>query len=320
MMSTRPASNEAYLDSTDAPDPADEYIAGDDDPYDDGHVGRTRRARVASASTDSDQDDPDGGGDQNDDDEDQARAKKPFVVRVVDTAKGLGGKLSPVRTWYSALPSNRQNVVKALAALAAVTLVLLFIVPKFTGGDEPGEASDGGASTPFPTSAAPLPNVDGVIAVDRNNVTADCANGSSSPALAFSTSSKDAWRCMRYFSADGVELTIRFSKPVTISKIDFVPGWNYVEPSVDNWTKWRVIKEVLWIVGEDQYPQSITPTRSGVTQRFRKPVSTSVLKMVILKTEPASGSKSNNSIAGSWSTTEDGFALSKMRIFGRESQ
>ncbi|MCK0441135.1 hypothetical protein MUG78_17180 [Gordonia alkaliphila] len=310
-----------------------------DDPYDASRAGRgSRRTHGRSSAaadarsedladldetTASDGDDGSSAEEETETGGDVQAAQKPWFVRAILAVKSayriVAGSVS--RAWQK-IPEGWRPLAKWAIGFVVVALVVTLVVPTIFGGDdaEPQEAGRAGGAVPeVVQSQSTGAAADGVLAVARGNVSADCANGSTHPHLAFSSASKDAWQCKRYFSSDGVTMEIRFDRPVTISQIQFTPGWNYTEPSVDNWTKWRVVKEVLWIVGEDQYAQSVTPTRAGVTQRFNPPVSTSVLKMVILQTEPASGAKQNGSLGGSWDETEDGFAISNLKIYGRES-
>jgi hypothetical protein len=295
----------------------------DSDPYSTAQTPAGRRPRHGVLD-----DVDDAPGVDNDDDADPGEAEDGTPERD-DKKRGdlvgaigsrAGSVVSGVRTRIDNLDlSFRTKVVGAgVAALVAVLFIGYLAWPS---GDEASPSTTPPPQTQKDTGAGET-NADGVVLPATRGLEVDCANGSTSPSLAFTNDASQAWQCMRYYSSDNVTLTITFSKPVTISRISFVPGWNYVEPSgVDNWAKWRVVTQVLWVIGNNQYAQAVTPTRSGVEQRISPPVSTTTVQMVIQQTAPSSGNDDKGSILdGGWSKTVDGFAISNIRIYGRESE
>lgn len=293
----------------------------DEDPYSvaqtpgGGHRQRTRRTVLddaddsAVAPTEGDADDID------ETEQDDAAGER---------SGRLGASGRRARAWAAGARTRirdlsfRTKVIGGVATALAVVLFIAYLA--WPSGEQPA-----GSTAPPPQTQQPAPGTDesdGVVMPAARGLEVDCANGSTSPSLAFTNDASKAWQCMRYYSSDNVTLTITFSKPVTISRITFVPGWNYVEPSgVDNWAKWRVVTQVLWVIGNNQYAQTVTPTRSGVEQKISPPISTTSIQMVIQQTAPSSGNDDKGSILdGGWSKTVDGFAISNIRIYGRESQ
>lgn len=173
--------------------------------------------------------------------------------------------------------------------MGAIGLVVaLVVVVMFGGGStmsetpvaEPGE---GVVEEPI------APTVDGMepVTLLPKRVSADCGAGQTSPTLAFSNDPKEAWICPRNMGIDGQVMNIMFDRTVQVQSITIMPGWNFVAPNgKDNWNEHRVITQILWRVGGQQFVHKINPTRSGSTFTFPgKGVAATVMSLTVQRSE-----------------------------------
>lgn len=126
-----------------------------------------------------------------------------------------------------------------------------------------------------------------VITLMPKAVSAMCGPGSSGPSLVFSKDPKDAWVCVRSNGIDGEIMNIKFAATVIVKSVTIMPGWNYVAPNgTDNWDAHRLVTQILWRLGGQQFIQKINPTRAGSTFTFPgNGVATSEMSLTIQKTE-----------------------------------
>lgn len=138
-----------------------------------------------------------------------------------------------------------------------------------------------------------------------STVSASCGNDSD--AVAPFTGQKPghmtrAWVCTRINGLDLNVLNITFDKPVVITSIALVPGWDYVAPDGrDEWTRHRLITAVTWRMGGAVYPQNIAPTRTGVTKQFPSVITQEMSMTITASTRPPVGEdkKYSRGIGGS---------------------
>ncbi len=169
--------------------------------------------------------------------------------------------------WRQLRVDPKASAKKFGIALAAVVLVSVIIL-SFTGGGrgKPPEPADAVAPPPqVENTTAPVKEVTLVPAT----VSTSCGNDSDAVAP-FSGDKTRAWKCNRLNGLDLNVLNLTFNKPVVITSITIVPGFNYIAPDGrDEWSRHRVVTDVSWRMGGGLYPQEhIAPTRTGVTQKF----------------------------------------------------
>ena len=106
--------------------------------------------------------------------------------------------------------------------------------------------------------------------------------------------------CRRTRGLDLNVLNITFAKPVVITEITIVPGFNYVAPDGrDEWSRHRLVTGVTWRMGGAVYPQVINPTRTGATMKFPS-VITKQMSMTITDSvrPPRSSNPGERSVLG----------------------
>src|SRR5699024_5204549 len=121
-----------------------------------------------------------------------------------------------------------------------------------------------------------------VVLNDRiKTVSAECADPSTSPALAFSTEKSDAWVCTRTHGIDGSILNITFVEPVQIDEIRFMPGFDYIrQPAGGNAGRNpRVTVRAVWPMCGRQITQEIAPARSEAVLTLDEPITTQEMSL-----------------------------------------
>ncbi|ORB52029.1 hypothetical protein BST43_19965 [Mycobacteroides saopaulense] len=201
-----------------------------------------------------------------------ARATEPpasFEEPEPDPGLSLKSRVSEFLSgqWRQLRVDPKASAKKIGIALAAVVLVSVIIL-SFTGGGrgKPPEPADAVAPPPqVENTTAPAKEVTLVPAT----VSTSCGNDSDAVAP-FSGDKTRAWKCNRLNGLDLNVLNLTFNKPVVITSITIVPGFNYIAPDGrDEWSRHRVVTDVSWRMGGGLYPQEhIAPTRTGVTQKF----------------------------------------------------
>lgn len=209
-----------------------------------------------------------------------------------------------------------------LAVGALLLCVLLFGLVQCFGGsgqqsgmeaEQETVQADPGVQVPVETTAAQKTGV-----LVPSGVESDCPSGSTRPQLAFTAERRDAWVCTRANGIDGAVMTLTFQRPVVISEIEVVPGFNYVEASgIDQWTRHRVVTRILWRIGDEQILQNINPTRTGATLKVNA-IATQQVTLVVQSTA-VPGSKPGTSAPGANRAKGDTFAVSSIKIIGREA-
>lgn len=186
---------------------------------------------------------------------------------------------------------------KRPALFGAAALVVALIV-MFAFGGNPGSETPK-QDEPIVAQEEPESPAKEPTALMPKNVSASCPPGSTSPSLAFSGKPENAWRCGRANGIDGEIMNIKFDKPVCVASVTVMPGWNYISPNgTDHWNENRVVTQILWRLGGQQFIQKINPTRAGSTYTFPKCVTTSVMSMTIQKTERPSAVQNEGTNGG----------------------
>lgn len=115
-----------------------------------------------------------------------------------------------------------------------------------------------------------------------------------------------AWVCVRISGRDGNVLNITFDRPVVITSITIVPGWNCVYPDGrDEWTRHRLVTAITWRMGGELYPQEITPTRTGVTKQFPAVITQQLSMTITASTRPPMGEGKSRGTSISAGSGED---------------
>lgn len=244
-------------------------------------------------SFDDDNSVPDGGENYIDDDEDYSiKSKKKFDASEI---------FSPFTKIFEKNPQLKRPVLFGAGGIA-VALVLALFFGGSPASDTPKE----------PPIAQEEPQVDDQpsgqeVTLLPKAVSASCPPGGTSPTLSFSGKKEEAWICGRANGIDGAIMNISFAKTVIVKSITVMPGWNYVAPNgKDNWNEHRLVTQILWRIGGQQFVQKINPTRSGATLQLPgNGVATTVMSLTIQKTE-APSSVNVESVPGAGDGSEGG--------------
>jgi len=117
-------------------------------------------------------------------------------------------------------------------------------------------------------------------------VSASCV-GDSDAVAPFAGEKSRAWVCGRAYGLDGSVLNITFNKPVVVTEITVVPGFNYVAPDGrDEWDRHRQVTGVTWRMGAKAFPQTINPTRTGSTMKFPSVITQEMSMTITASTRP----------------------------------
>lgn len=238
---------------------------------------------------------------------------------TVDQAVG-GIRSVLTRGWgkFRSLPGRHQ----AFGALIAIAVLVLLVSMVGGGGDQPAQ-SESVVEEVATETGGPVPTTQGggeKTVLSPTKVSARCASRSTSVELAFNDEKRDAWVCARAQGIDGTVVTISFRRPVVVSEVFLVPGFNYVEASgIDDWTRHRVVTRVLWKIGDKEMVQQINPVRTGATMPVGD-IATQQITLTILQTsESGSGGAEGGVFGGVNKSKDDTFAVSKIEIRGREA-
>ena len=191
------------------------------------------------------------------------------------------GLLEKPKELYAKYP--RPIIMGAIGLVVALVVVVVFGGGSPTSETPVANPGEGVVEEPI------APSVDGMepVTLLPKRVSADCGAGQTSPALAFSNDPKEAWICPRANNIDGQVMNILFDRTVQVQSITILPGWNFVAPNgKDNWNEHRVITQILWRVGGQQFVHKINPTRSGSTFTFPgKGVAATVMSLTVQRSE-----------------------------------
>ncbi len=169
---------------------------------------------------------------------------------------------------------------------------------------------------PVPTGLAPsAQSIDH--ALTPETVTAACLGAASTePKNAFTDNPARPWMCA---GQDKPILRIIFRKPVTISQVSVVPGWNYIESDgTDRWGQQLLVSQILWRSDHEQVTQKIVPERgAAAAQRMPDLVTTSLSATVVAtqraaKSRPSALLSDDNGVNGS-------IAIGQIKVFGRDA-
>lgn len=199
--------------------------------------------------------------------------------------------------WRQLRVDPKGSAKKIGLVLAAVVLAAV-VGLSFMGGGRGKPPDPAGSVAPPPQVENTTPPAKEVTLVPAT-VSTSCGNDSDAVAP-FSGDKTRAWKCNRIDGLDLNVLNLTFDKPVVITSITIVPGFNYIAPDGrDEWPRHRVVTDVSWRMGGGLYPQEhIAPTRTGVTQKFPD-VRTLMMSMTITgSARPPVGKASNKGSFG----------------------
>lgn len=233
--------------------------------------------------------------------------------------------------------------LKVATALSAVVVVVLGFFLATSGeqapesGREQGRPSGGGVVAGPGDSGGPdvLPGPEatddeGLLNDQIESVSSQCGEGGTETRLAFTSNQEDAWVCPRALGIDGAVMNIQFRKPVTVTEVRMTTGYNFVrQPSgEDEWNKHRVITNVLWRAGGNQYPQEVVPSREEAVFTFPEPVSTASMSMTVqrsvLPEETQGEGQDSSAFDEQWGASPEGndegvnyaTAMQNIQVFG----
>ncbi|KMV17655.1 hypothetical protein ACT17_15400 [Mycolicibacterium conceptionense] len=201
-------------------------------------------------------------------------------------------------------------------------LLAIVVVLSFMGGGrgKPPEAADKVSPPPAAIDNTEENKADQTLV--PATVSASCGNDSDAVAP-FVEDKTRAWVCKRINGLDLNVLNITFDKPVVITSITIVPGFNYTAPDGrDEWSRHRLVTSVSWRMGGKVYPQNIAPTRTGVTEKFPSVITQEMSMTITASTRPQIGKDSTSgSIGGQGKGTDpkvidETTAVSKIVITG----
>lgn len=173
--------------------------------------------------------------------------------------------------------------------IAAFGLVIALVIALLTDPGDPS-AEQNETFAPPPPSSEPVSGEGGngePVQLLPYKVSGRCGPGETDPSLVFTAKPQEAWVCPRAHNADGAILNIFFRKNVIVTRIDVVPGFNYVAPNgKDHWNEHRVVTEILWRIGGHKFPHPIDPTRAGSQISINPPkgISTASMSMTVVST------------------------------------
>lgn len=221
-------------------------------------------------------------------DEPEPEAEPSLVSRV---GEALSDRWRQLRV-------DPKGSAKKIGLAVAGFLLVLVVALSFMGGGrgKPPDPADTVAPPPQAENTAP-PTKE--VTLVPATVSTSCGNDSDAVAP-FSGDKTRAWKCDRIDGLDLNVLNVTFNKPVVITSITIVPGFNYIAPDGrDEWPRHRVVTDVSWRMGGGLYPQEhIAPTRTGVTQKFPD-VRTLMMSMTITgSARPPVGKVSNKGSFG----------------------
>lgn len=172
-----------------------------------------------------------------------------------------------------------------------VAIVVVVVLTAWTGylsfgsdeGNVPGlQAADPLIDTaPSSSAAAPAP-------LPPDSVKAPGCPARSQPAAnAFDGKPDTAWVCVRAFNTDLQTITITYSKPVVVTSIFVIPGFEHVDGNGRNeWNEHRVVTLISWRVGGQSFQQDIDPSAHTGSNIQIPNVATQVITGKIFKTVP----------------------------------
>ena len=174
-----------------------------------------------------------------------------------------------------------------LAGAAAAVLVGGAAVFSLSGGRGDAPVPAGVAVAPPPAQTENPDAEPSTGALAPATVSGKCV-GDSDAVAPFAGEKSRAWVCGRANGLDGAVLNITFNKPVVITAITVVPGFNYVAPDgSDEWDRHRLVTGVTWRMGGKSFPQTINPTRTGVTTKFPSVITQEMSLTITSSTRPA---------------------------------
>lgn len=217
-----------------------------------------------------------------------------------------GAAPSPVRReapWAGAHPATGQGRRRPLV-VGGVVLAALFaigggyvVADRTLGGDVATASQEGLAGDSTGDGAAPSPSGRaGDDALRPRSVTATCqappgVDAANLPVTYGPANTLDgfggtAWRCAG--SAVGQQLVFDFGRPVTLSSVGLVPGYDKIDPvdGTDRFGENRTVTGVTWrFDGGDDHRQEIpAPTRALAESPLRTPVTTTRVVLEIART------------------------------------
>ncbi len=239
--------------------------------------------------------------DFDDDDEDQVRPPgslwdstrgnaetyEPGIIVVdPDPQRAAPGAMSEwIRRQYQHLWVPLSQTYKAAAIV--VVVVLTAWVGYLSFGSHEQDAPALQAADPL-VDAAPSSSAAAPAPLPPDSVKAPgCPARSQPPANAFDGKPDTAWVCVRAFNTDLQTVTITYSKPVVVTSIFVIPGFEHVDGNGRNeWNEHRVVTLISWRVGGQSFQQDIDPSAHTGSSIQIPNVATQVITGKIFKTVP----------------------------------
>lgn len=234
-----------------------------------------------------------------------------------DASRSLRERLSGLGPKLRRIP---KRVLVVLLVLVVVTVgVLVLTLGRGDRGRPPEPA--GAGQLPADSGDDPEPSPDEQLLVPWE-VSASCSNDSD-PVAPFVQEKTRAWECYRERGMDGSVLNMTFKCYVVITKILIVPGFNYAAAADgrDEWGRHRLTTGVTWRAGGQVFPQSITPSRTGVAKQFPSVVTKEMSMTITSTTRPPKGADQKRtgiaSPADDDTKVDETTAISRIEIYGR---
>lgn len=252
------------------------------------------------------------------DDPKTGEAEPAAAVKAAGNDRMSGMKTAAADYWAKFRGVQLQYQVVVWLVLLTV---IAFVVSQCAGGKTSEATSSGtpvvneGPATAEAPPAPAQPTGTGVLIPE--SMEAVCPSGSSRPELAFTAERSEAWICKRAMGIDGATLTVQFRRPVVITEIEVMPGFNYKEASgIDQWNRHRQVTRILWRIGDEQIVQNINPVRTGARLKVNAIATQTVTMMIQETVEP--GGKAGRA-PGASKSRDDDFAISSIKFIGREA-
>lgn len=172
-----------------------------------------------------------------------------------------------------------------------VAMVVVVVLTTWGGflafGRDDGDSPKTQAADPI-VDTAPSSNAAAPAALPPDSVKAPgCAARSQPAANAFDGKPETAWVCVRAFNTDLQTITIVYSKPVVVTDIFVIPGFEHVDGNGRNeWNEHRVVTLISWRIGGQTFLQDIDPGAHTGSSIQIPNVATQVITGKIFKTVP----------------------------------
>lgn len=230
----------------------------------------------------------------------------------------------PVAQWISAqhrrlwLPLGAAQKIAAVAVAGALTVWCGYLA--FFSEDEQQGQTQPALAEPLVDTLSPPATATNVPLPPDSVVAPGCPARSQPPTNAFGPDTSKAWVCIRAFNTDLQTITITYSKPVVVTSIFVIPGFEFADHNGRNyWNEHRVVTKIQWQIGGEPYTQDIDPAaHTGATIQIpgkaNRGVATQVIVGKIFQTVPPPPVEGENGPSGD--DVNSTFAISKITVNG----